>query len=175
MKSVRVIAAILYYLSRVAAFIFLAIIFYATIVVLAYYAGADGVPVEVSNQNAFQIFYPFTRMPLLLGEYTASYIVTYFSTMAFYGVFLLLLSGVFQAFKGPRLFTQKRVLRLSRFYVTNLLVPFLFLLLIVVFRDQASDFVRIIFLHLVIGVFAFFMAAIFKQGLVLQEEQDLIF
>ena len=57
----------------------------------------------------------------------------------------------------------------------NLIVPFVFLALIAVFGEEMIDIVRIILLHLVIGVFAFFMAAIFKQGLVLQEEQDLTF
>jgi hypothetical protein len=45
----------------------------------------------------------------------------------------------------------------------------------VVYGSELVDIVRIIMLHLVIGVFAFFMAAIFRHGVVLQEEQDLTF
>ena len=96
-------------------------------------------------------------------------------TITFYGLFLWLLSGVFHAFKQTKIFTRKGVLQLSRFYMINLIVPFVFLALIAVFGEEMIDIVRIILLHLVIGVFAFFMAAIFKQGLVLQEEQDLTF
>ena len=90
-------------------------------------------------------------------------------------MFLWLLSGVFHAFKQVKLFTAKGVVQLSRFYITNLLVPFLFLLLFLLFRNEMSDLLRIILLHVIIGVFAYFMAAIFKQGLLLQEEQDLTF
>lgn len=175
MRNVRVIATLLYYLSKALGFVILTVVLYAAATLLVHNAGASWAPMSVERDNGFRIFYPFTRTTFLLGDYTISFVVTYFLTMAFYGVFLLLLSGVFQAFKGPRLFTKKGVLQLSRFYLTNLLVPLLFLLLITVFRTEAGDFVRIMFLHLVIGVFAFFMAAIFKQGLLLQEEQDLIF
>jgi tryptophan-rich sensory protein len=110
-----------------------------------------------------------------LGDYTGSYLFTYLFTVAFYGLFLWLLSGVFHAFKQKKLFTEKGAVQLSRFYITNLLMPFLFLVLFLFFRNDMSDIIRIMFLHLVIGVFAYFMAAIFKQGLLLQEEQDLTF
>jgi hypothetical protein len=86
-----------------------------------------------------------------------------------------LLSGVFHAFKQDRLFTKNGLLQLSRFYMVNVIVPVVIMLLLLIFKQEVEDIVRITFLHLIIGVFAFFMAAIFKQGLVLQEEQDLIF
>jgi hypothetical protein len=59
--------------------------------------------------------------------------------------------------------------------MVNVIVPVVIMLLLLIFKQEVEDIVRITFLHLIIGVFAFFMAAIFKQGLVLQEEQDLIF
>src|SRR5438045_238499 len=116
MKTVRIIATALYYLSKVLAFVFLTAVVYATATLLAHRSGAGWAPMNVGSDSEFRIFYPFTQKPFLLGDYTASFIVSYFLTMAFYGVFLLLLSGVFQAFKGPRLFTRKGVLQLSRFY-----------------------------------------------------------
>jgi hypothetical protein len=73
------------------------------------------------------------------------------------------------------LFTKKGFSQLSRFYSVNLTVPVLILIILAVLGQEVQDIIRITFLHLVIGVFAFFMAAIFKQGLFLQEEQDLIF
>jgi hypothetical protein len=175
MKAVRFIAAILFYISRAGAILFLAIAGYATIVVLlSSTTSASWLPIETDG-SYFTIFYPFTRTAFLLGDYTLSYLFTYLFTIGFYGFFLWLLSGVFQSFRQKKLFTQKGVVRLSRFYITNLAVPLLFLALLVAFRNEAGDMIRIMFLHLVIGVFAFFMAAIFKQGLVLQEEQDLTF
>jgi hypothetical protein len=57
--------------------------------------------------------------------------------------------------------------------VFNLVVPSLFLIILAIIGHDLRDAIIIVFLHVMIGVFAFFMAAIFKQGLLLQEEQDL--
>jgi hypothetical protein len=175
MKNVRFTASVLFYFSRAAAVVFLATALYATtIVLLSYYTTAQWLPIEVKEQY-FTLFYPFTQQAFLLGDYTASYLFTSLFIIAFYGFFLWLLGDVFRAFRQQKLFTRKGVVRLSRFYLTNLIVPFVFLSLVLIFRNEMSDLIRIMFLHLVIGVFAFFMAAIFKQGLILQEEQDLTF
>jgi Protein of unknown function (DUF2975) len=175
MKTVRFTASILFYLSRVSAVLFLTTGFYAiAVVLLSHYTSAQWLPITI-EQGHFAIFYPFTKKTFLLGDYTASFLFTNLFTIAFYGFFLWLLSDVFRAFRQQKLFTQKGVMRLSRFYVTNLVVPVWFLLLVLLFQNDMTDLIRIMFLHLVIGVFAFFMAAIFKQGLILQEEQDLTF
>ena len=41
--------------------------------------------------------------------------------------------------------------------------------------EASFDAWNIVGLHLLLGIFIFFMAAIFNQGLKLQDEQDLIF
>jgi hypothetical protein len=176
MKAVRLTAGILYHLSRFLSVLILLIVGYATAIILIYqvYPSAT-LPFRVLENNSFRLLLPFTQTPFLLGDYTVAYLVSYLSTMAFYGLFLWMLSDVFKTFRQPKLFTPKGVLRLSRFYILNLVVPFVFLLLLLWFGQEIIDIVRIILLHLVIGVFAFFMAAIFRQGLILQEEQDLTF
>lgn len=174
MKPVRFIAGILYYLSKVLAILIFAVAAYAAVVLLLHLNNPDGpLPVKIFNNERFVIFYPFTQTPFLLGDYTASYLVSNLLTITFYGLFLWLLAGVFHAFKQQKIFTRKGMLQLSVFYIVNLIVPFLFVALLFVFGQEVLDIVRIILLHLVIGVFAFFMSAIFKQGLLLQEEQDL--
>ncbi|MCW3108985.1 MAG: hypothetical protein JWQ09_3491 [Segetibacter sp.] len=176
MKTVRHTATILFYLSRIMAVIVFVITVYAlTVVLLSLNNHSTSLPIRVLDNGSFQIFYPFTKTPFLLGDYTLSYLLSNLLIIAFYGLFLWLLSDVFHAFKQTRLFTQKGVMQLSRFYITNLVVPLVFLILLAVFGEELLDIFRITLLHLVIGVFAFFMAAIFKQGLLLQEEQDLIF
>lgn len=176
MKAVRHTATILFYLSRIMAIMVFVITVYALAVILLSLTGpSPALPIRIFDNGTFHIFYPFTNTPFLLGDYTSSYLVSNLSIIAFYSVFLWLLSGVFHAFKQPRLFTQKGVMQLSRFYITNLIVPLIFLILLAVFGQELLDIFRITLLHLVIGIFAFFMAAIFKQGLILQEEQDLIF
>lgn len=175
MKIVRPLASVLYYLSRIGATLLLVTGVYATgVVLLYYYTSVSGLPIETSERH-FTIFLPFTKTPFLLGDYTGSFLFTNLFTILFYGFFLWMLSGVFHAFRQQKLFTYKGVIQLSRFYIINLMMPVLFLLLLIFFRNETSDLIRIMFLHLVIGVFAFFMAAIFKQGLILQKEQDLTF
>jgi hypothetical protein len=176
MKAVRLTATILFYLTRITAIVVTVATVYAMFVILLYSNNAGpSLPIEVLANDTFRIFYPFTKKPFLLGDYTLSYLISNLLIIAFYNVFLWLLSGVFHAFKQPRLFTPKGVLQLSRFYKTNLIVPSAFLVLVFLFGQELLDISRITLLHYVIGVFAFFMAAIFKQGLILQEEQDLIF
>ena len=175
MKAVRFVANILFYISRVFSILFFTITVYAlAVLILSKLSHSSGLPVEIESDR-FKIFYPFTRTTFLLGDYTASYLITSLFTIAFYGLFLWLLSEVFHAFRQTKLFTKRSVNRLSRFYITNLIAPVLFLILLACWSEEFSDIIRIIFLHLVIGVFAFFMAAIFKQGLLLQEEQDMTF
>jgi hypothetical protein len=174
MKTVKFIAGILFYLSRVAAIIVTTITIYALVVILLFRNGALSMPMEVTNKT-FTIFLPYSHVPFLLGDYTPSYLISNLTTIAFYSLFLWLLSGVFHAFKQPKLFTRRSVGKLSRFYKTNLIMPFVFLVFLILFGQEFIDLLRIILLHLVIGCFAFFMAAIFRQGLVLQEEQDLTF
>ena len=176
MKTVRTIATSLHYLCKIAAYVVLGVAMYAVIALLSYKSDPTAASLmEVLPDNTFQIFFPFTKTPFLLGDYNSGYLLTNLVTVIFYGVFLLLLSGVFHAFKQPKLFTRRGVMQLSRFYITNLIVPFILLVLSIAFQQGFSDFLKIIFLHLIIGIFAFFMAAIFRQGLILQEEQDLTF
>lgn len=176
MRTVRIISGPLFHLSRIAAIIATAVAAYAVVVVLLYRSDPSlSWPMEVLENGSFRIFLPFTRKAFLLGDYTSSFLVSNLLTVAFYCLFLWFLSGVFHAFKQQRLFTARGVGQLSRFYITNLAGPLVLLLLLAIFGQEVADIARIVLLHLIIGVFAFFMAAIFKQGLILQEEQDLIF
>jgi drug/metabolite transporter (DMT)-like permease len=91
----------------------------------------------------------------------------------FYGVFLVLLVGVFKTFKQQRLFTALGVRNLTRFYLANFLLPIVALIILLVLGESISDMLIIGFLHVVLGIFIYFMTAIFRQGLELQNEQDL--
>jgi len=173
MQTSRYIARILYYLSRIAAWFFTAVFTYCFIILVLWVVGLrQSLPVQVTNKSTFIIFYPFTRTAFLLGDNTTDFIVSNFSLLAFYTIFIWFLGDVFQTFRQSKLFTSKGVSQLSRFYITNLVLPVVFLVLVGLFGQQLSDMIRISFLHVVIGIFAYFMASLFKQGLVLQEEQD---
>src|SRR5215217_6534932 len=152
MRTVRIIATLLYYCSRIASFLYLFTAAYALVVLLfSFNTSASWVPVHVGENGSFQIFYPFTKTIFLLGDYNPWYITISILTIGFYGLFLWLLSDVFYAFKQTKLFTRKGFLQLSRFYIANLTVPVLLLLLLASFGRELNDIIRITFLHLVIG------------------------
>ncbi len=176
MKAVQVASAILLYMSRTIAILMMIIILYALAVVLFYQANhSTSLPIRVLSSGEFQIFYPFTQKPFLLGEYSAGYLFSNFITIILYSIFAWLLSSVFNAFRQTKLFTRKAVKQLMRFSLINLILPAVFIISLVAFNRELSDAFRITVLHFIIAMFAYFMAAIFKQGLELQEEQDLTF
>lgn len=174
MKTVRITANLLYYATKVAALAALLTAAYGFLVLLlSLYSDITGLPITIHPDNTFIVFFPFTRTPFLAGDHTTAYLITSTGTVALYGLFLWLLSSVFNTFKQPKLFTPTGVLRLRRFYTFNLGIPALCLIVLIILGQEIQDVSIIVFLHIMIGVFAFFMAAIFKQGLLLQEEQDL--
>ena len=175
MHTVRKVASILRQLTRIAAFIFLATAVYSgALLLLSQHTSISGLPIRFDQNGTYIIFYPFTKQPFLIGELTTAYQLFSTTVVALYGVFLLLLSSVFNVFSKPRLFTAAGVKVLIAFYWFNILAPGIFLLTLLFLGEDVSDAIMIVFLHTMLSVFIFFMAAIFKQGLLLQEEQDLI-
>ncbi|RZJ46549.1 MAG: DUF2975 domain-containing protein [Flavobacterium sp.] len=126
------------------------------------------------NGKYFQICYPFTNHALMLGDYNVPYIVFEFlSPLSLYGLFFLLISNVFKIFFQPKLFTQNGINHLRRFYLTNLFAPGITIFIASLFVSLDNEVAIFIVLHFMLGIFAYFLAAIFKQGLNLQNEQDL--
>lgn len=177
MKTVRFVATILFYLTRILASLYLISFVYSAVVLfLSFQSDVTWNPIVMTADNGFEILYPFTDAPFLLGEYTKLFILEMLLGIGLYGVFLWLLSDVFLAFRQPKLFTSDSVKKLSRFYIVNLTIPgivFLILSLFSDFSEERSDMVMLTVLHFIIGIFIFFMASIFKQGVELQNEQDL--
>ena len=175
MILVRKISRLLFYPTRFAAWIiFIVLIYSILLLILSKVNPSWDLPVHISG-NKFEIFFPFTSTKFLLGDYTAAYLATNLAAVTFYGCFIGLLSSIFKSFSKPKLFTASGVIQLTRFYISNLAFPFIFLALLIIYGEEIMNVAQVIVLHLIIGVFAFFMAAIFKQGLILQEEQDLTF
>ncbi|UUC43846.1 DUF2975 domain-containing protein [Flavobacterium cerinum] len=168
MKKVRLLATTLFYITRTAAIPYLLTALYCVICFVL------GTVQYTEGGERFIIHYPFTQKRYLLGDSTEFYYI--FEMIAFiglYGVFFWLLGTVFDAFRQPRLFTEKNVGRLKLFYTLNFIVPLPFLIGHLWYSYEVSLLISLTFLHFVIGIFAYFMAAIFEQGLNLQAEQDL--
>jgi hypothetical protein len=173
MKIVRLMAGLLYFITKLLAWVSSLIAgYYLVIMVLAQYVDGSKLPLAISGES-YVVFYPFTKSPFLIGEYNGPFIISSLVTMVLYSLFLWFLTGVFNAFRKDRLFTQRNVRRLSRFYRLNFIGPVGCIIVLVLLGWQLNNAIVIALLHVLAGVFAFFMAAIFKEGLILQEEQDL--
>lgn len=169
MKHVRWISVGLRYL-----FLALAVVYFSTALYTGLVLIFDFNMVLITEQGTrLTIMYPFTSQPFLLAENTGVYILQMFLGIGLYGLFFLLLSNVFLSFSREKLFTMQNIRNLQWFYRANLIVPIAVLLLLNLISQAEEEMLIIVVLHGVLGVFAFFMAAIFKQGVNLQKEQDL--
>ena len=93
--------------------------------------------------------------------------------LTLYGFFFWLVSNLFSVFSKPKLFTVLNLQQLKRFYLFNWLVPFPAIIISSFFVETESALWLLAVVHGILGVFAWMVAAIFKQGLQLQNEQDL--
>jgi hypothetical protein len=171
MKTAKVVAGVLYIISLFAALFYILTALYAALVILLHHWRGTSLFNEIEN-NQFTIDYPFTDVPFLIGSNTPLFLWMLVVIFAGYGVFAILIGRVFSIFRHDKLFTLSAVRRLQYFYLANFLVPPAVLLVNLFFTSDVQDLVIISILHAIIGVFAWLMAAIFKQGLTLQEEQD---
>ena len=173
MKTTRLVASALYHLTRILSLLYLLTALYVVFIFLFTINTPPGwLPLGVVD-GRFEIYYPFSNTPFLLGDYTPSFIAIIILITSGYGIFLWMLANIFKTFKEEKLFTLAGVRRLSVFYLANFIIPMLILIGFVIAKIEVRDMLIITCLHFVIGIFAYFMAAIFKQGLLLQEEQDL--
>lgn len=170
MKNVNIIASILFYITRFVAILYLITTLYSLISILTEWSF-----ITKENDKYFSICYPFTDTPFLNGENHWGYkIFNFLIPIGFYGLFFLLVSNVFNVFKQVKLFTEYGVRQLKYFYLSNIFIPPFTILLAAFFAgdiEEGLEWVAVI--HFFLGVFAYFLAAIFKQGLHLQNEQDL--
>lgn len=169
MKPVRIIASFLFVVGRIAAFFYLLTAIYTLINCLF-----EGPFFEIMENNRFAINFPFTRQHFLLGsEYSWKYVTEMILGLAVYGLFFLVLSNVFKTFKQERLFTKDGLKNLKQFYQFNLLLYPVVTIVWSLFSFEDFPFFAMIVAHGIMGIFIFFMAAIFQQGVNLQNEQDL--
>ncbi len=170
MKTVRFIAHILYGAALILAVGYGLTALYSA-VVIAFKTPQFTV---IDGGRRFAILYPFSDAPFLLGLNAFGQISTMILLIALYAVFFLLLSEVFQIFRADKWFTKRGITRLRAFYLGNFIAPSLAYLFCVLCWEVESPAELLVGLHALLGVFTFFIAAIFEQGVHLQHEQDLI-
>jgi len=169
MGRVRIISAGLFFLTRVLAVPYLATAIYLIIV----FAIKTPFLNIIEDGKRFEVLYPFTQTPYLLGYNNTFYMLEMIAFIGLCGIFLWLLGNVFQTFREKKLFTPKSVNRLKTFYLLNFLVPLPILIVHIFFSYEIVMTIFFSLLHIILGIFTYFMAIIFEQGLHLQNEQDL--
>lgn len=169
MKTTRLISSFLYFVA-----IILAIGYISTSIYILISTMFKLPSFELIEKNRFAINFPFSSTHFLLGsEYSFQYISEMVLSIGFYGIFFYLLGKVFFTFKQEKLFTTTGVNNLSRFYIFNLLIAPIVLVVLAIISIEDLPYIGMIVAHFIFGIFALFIAAIFRQGLNLQNEQDL--
>jgi len=169
MKSVKIIASFLDKIVKIVAIGYLVTAFYTLLNCVF-----KGPFFEILEHNRFAINFPFSQTHFLLGsEYTFEYVAEMVIGIGLYGFFFWVLSNVFKTFKQERLFTPKGLKYLKQFYIFNLILYPVFALIWAFVSKEDFPFFAMIIAHTIMGIFIYFMAAIFEQGVNLQGEQDL--
>jgi len=166
MFGTKSVSVVLFYLSAlITVGLFLLLLF----ILLSWFTGL----VEVNEEGIFKLKFPLSSS-IISGKYQLYTLLSIGATFAFYGVFTYLLSGLFKTFTLEPLFKPKAIQYLRYFTIANLLLPVSYFILVMILPSQLfPEGILISFLHLIVGLFAAFISAIFKQGVVLQEEQNL--
>lgn len=167
MQKSMIISKVLYCISRVLGGLYLITGLYGL------FSWVTNTHLLIKNEQTI-ITYPFTEKAFLILDSNTTYLIFSFLIPVFgYGLFFWLLSNVFKVFYQDKLFTSENIVHLRRFYLANIFLPTALTIFTSFFMPIEHEMFLIIILHLVLGVFVFFMSEIFNQGLHLQNEQDL--
>ena len=126
-------------------------------------------------ENRFKIPIPLFPELFIKGYYEQNIIVTITLVMLYFGVFFYALSLIFKSFKSKKIFNENVVRSLNRFAILNLVVfPVLYIVIhFLVMKKSGYNDIHNLILSLILGIFILFIAAIFKKGLKVQNENDL--
>ncbi|ASK32385.1 hypothetical protein CEY12_20870 [Chryseobacterium sp. T16E-39] len=168
MNQTKIIARILYYLCLVLSAGYLLTAVYSILCLIT------GATTPYKENKFLHINFPFTDQPFLNIENNYPYIIFSFMTVLLtYGVFFWFSASVFRVFFQTKLFTQENIHKLKRFYIYNIFFPLPIVVIASFFVEVESMIWGLVFIHFMLGIFCLFLANIFKQGLHLQNEQDL--
>lgn len=169
MNQSKGISKVLYYLCIFLSAGYLLTFIYSVFCLLT------GFEVTPYKENLYlHINYPFTEEPFLNIENNYPYIIlSFLLVLLTYGVFFWLSAKVFKVFFQAKLFTEENIVQLKRFYVYNIFLPLPVVIVASFFVEVEAFIWGLVFIHFMLGIFCFFLANIFKQGLHLQTEQDL--
>jgi len=169
MNQTKAISKILYYLCLLLSGAYLITFVYSVLCLLT------GFAITPYKEDLYlHINYPFTEKPFLNIENNYPYILfSFLLVLLSYGIFFWLSAKVFKVFFQEKLFTAENIAYLKRFYSYNIFFPLPVVIIASFFVEVESIIWGLVFIHFMLGIFCLFLANIFKQGLHLQNEQDL--
>ncbi|MBA8986076.1 hypothetical protein [Sphingobacterium cellulitidis] len=170
MNQVKIISTFLKYLCY-----FLAIGYSLTFIysVICLLTGLWTLP--YGDGNYIHILYPFTNEPFInLDNNIKYFIFSFLLPIGFYGIFFGLTAQVSSVFLKSRIFTKENQGIFERYFMLNTYIPLPMVLIGLMFVEVEGMIWILVFIHLILGIFSLFLANICKQGLHLQNEQDLI-
>lgn len=169
MNQTKTISRILYYVCVVLSMAYLLTFAYSV------FCLATGFSTAPYKENLYlHINYPFTEQPFINIENNYPYIVfSFLAVLLCYGIFFWFSAKVFRVFFQKKLFAEENIICLKRFYMYNIFFPLPMVVIASFFVEVESIIWGLVFIHFMLGIFCLFLANIFKQGLHLQNEQDL--
>jgi len=169
MGHTKIVSRILYIAAMAASLCYLLTVLYSVICLLT------GWSVQQQGNGLYlHILVPFTQQPFLVVDNNLPYIIfSFLLPLTLYGLFFWLAANVFRIFFQQKLFTQPHFRHLVVFCATNLIVPLIAVFTARMFVDVENEMWMLVAVHFVLGLFAYFLAGIFRQGLELQNEKDL--
>ncbi|SEK88123.1 Protein of unknown function [Aquimarina amphilecti] len=127
----------------------------------------------ITELNELQIHIPFTNS-MIKGDYNPIAFIGVFCFLILYSTFFLVLSLIFKTFSAEKLFTEVAIKYLRWFTILNLILPVAYAVIGILINNKiVFDDITPGLLHMGLGVFAAFIATIFKLGFTLQEENEL--
>ncbi|MEX0275371.1 MAG: DUF2975 domain-containing protein [Flavobacteriaceae bacterium] len=143
-------------------------------VFLIYILGSLALGNYILVSGIFHIQIPLTSSEVQ-GELTFKVITTIIFTLLYYMVFLFLVSRILKGLEMPSPFNKKTIKNLRYFMLMNLLVfPLGFAGLNFIFsKTHGLNYIPQLLLHLLLGLFSFFLIELFKRGFTLQSDHDL--
>lgn len=175
MTLIRIISRGLKWLAVILALGYgLSCIYCAFVMVLhAFLPAAAWVPFEEFGDR-FVILFPFTKVGFITERLHRGSQLLVLVILGSYSMFFYLLGHLFTAFSQQKLFSDRSVEALKHFSRLSLSLPVLvFLFYALVTNEAGMGEVLLLMAHLLVGVFALFLLAIFREGYHLQQEQDL--
>ncbi|MBB6329249.1 hypothetical protein HNP24_000199 [Chryseobacterium sediminis] len=169
MNQTKIISKILFYICSVLSAGYLITFVYSLFCLITGFAVTP-----YKEEKFLHINYPFTEQPFLNIENNYPYMIfSFIAVLVTYGIFFWLSARVFKVFFQDKLFTQENIIQLKKFYLYNIFIPLPLVIIASFFVEVESMIWGLVFIHFMLGIFCLFLANIFKQGLHLQNEQDL--